>query len=334
MSKIDICQPKRKEKLIIKEIVSPSPRYAKIIPKLLAHFGHPWVENIERRVRGDFVEWSRDYFFLGEINNELIANVWYTVPQDARGIGLLGHVFTKPEHRKKGIATHLTEIALERFSQEKGKVMYLFFENTAAHKIYKKLGFREYNGKIMRYLSANIFPSNFDESYFFHEGETVANETNWGDLPRFQALYAFPHLITVKDYNYRIFTGEELEGKFIEMMNDQEEGKSSLGALRNSRGVVVGAVSLVKLSGCEERIGNLDFFIHPHYLSQADKLLCFSLKKAKEKSLQLIRVYLSSLDVEKIDIVRNLGFLREATLRDQFQYQGEKYNLLIFTKKV
>lgn len=301
---------------------------------MLSSFGYPWVQNIKRRAHGDFVKWSKDYFFLGEENKKLVANVWYTVHKERKDIGLLGHVFTKPGYRRQGIATYLTKEAMQKFKGEGGIAMYLVTEGPIAPKIYESFGFRSYNGKVMRYLSDSVSSNSFDKRYFSLSKETVVDEATWGDLPGFEVLYNFTSKIMVRDYNYSVFTGEELEARFIEMMNGQENGENSLGVLRGSKRAVLGVISLIKLPKYEKEVGNLDFFIYPGYLSQADKLLNFSLEKAREMNLKLIRTHLSSFDSEKIRIVRECSFLKETILRDEFQYKGKKYDLEIFTKKM
>lgn len=75
---------KNKEKLVIKVLTPLEHEHSETIVQLLceelfAGDEFPWVPDVRRRLSGEFMDWSKDYFFLGKINNEVIAHAWYTV---------------------------------------------------------------------------------------------------------------------------------------------------------------------------------------------------------------------------------------------------------------
>ncbi len=110
------------------------------LPLLLWHKGSPWVEDIQRRLEGKCAG-SRDRFLVIYDGPRPAAHVWYTVAEADPTLGLLGHVYTRPDRRRQGGASRLLQAAWARFEREGGRAMQLFTYNPATVPFYQRLGF-------------------------------------------------------------------------------------------------------------------------------------------------------------------------------------------------
>ena len=76
----------------------------------LSELGDPWLQDIRVRL-GDPPENGRNIFCVGrEGSGQIVSNTWIgwngQLPEGER-VGLLGHVFTLPTHRQRGLATRV-----------------------------------------------------------------------------------------------------------------------------------------------------------------------------------------------------------------------------------
>ena len=78
---------------------------------------------------------------------ECVAHTMIAYDPAARpSVGLVGHVFTAPAHRRKGLSTTVISAAMARHEQEGGRHWLLGTGNPAAAAGYSKLGFSHLNG--------------------------------------------------------------------------------------------------------------------------------------------------------------------------------------------
>ena len=120
----------------------PVPSADPALVQLLWHKGAPWVDDIRRRLAGECAG-SVDRFFLAYDGPAMVAHVWYAAAQADPRIGLLGHVFTRPEYRRRGLAARLIEAALDRFRRDGGALMQLFTYAPETVPFYARLGFEQ-----------------------------------------------------------------------------------------------------------------------------------------------------------------------------------------------
>src|SRR5512140_111032 len=78
---------------------APDAALASGIADLLVHKHAEWQYHIASALRGE-TDRLETRFYLGLLNGAPVANIMIT---EQHGIGILGHVFTRPEHRRKGI---------------------------------------------------------------------------------------------------------------------------------------------------------------------------------------------------------------------------------------
>jgi len=118
-------------------ILPPAPQRWLALHDLLGHKGPVWLEDIEQRcTRG--VAGAQDAFAVMPSGGQMLASASI---QKRLDIGILGHVFTRPDHRRRGFARRLLETAIAWFDMVGGKQLYL---GTAAElePLYAGAGFR------------------------------------------------------------------------------------------------------------------------------------------------------------------------------------------------
>lgn len=89
--------------------------------------------------------------FFGCFENDVLCSIAGTLFQYEE-FAMIGNVFTKKEYRRRGFATNVLLSLFDFLSQQGFKEIQLYVvENSPAHKLYKKLGFKE-KKKYVRYL--------------------------------------------------------------------------------------------------------------------------------------------------------------------------------------
>jgi GNAT superfamily N-acetyltransferase len=114
------------------------PALADRVDRLLGHKGEPWTSDIRMRLRGD----DLDLFAVASHGNRPVANVWVGASNQCPELGVLGHVYTEPEHRRRGLAAALLRAAVTRFDELGGRWLQLHTGNAAARRLYEAVGFR------------------------------------------------------------------------------------------------------------------------------------------------------------------------------------------------
>src|SRR5260221_5483905 len=87
------------EELEIGLVTAHDAEFGEAVCGLLAHKGPEWQLHIHRALRGatDALETR---FYLGLVRGQPVTNV---MTVESEGVGILGHVFTRLEDRRKGI---------------------------------------------------------------------------------------------------------------------------------------------------------------------------------------------------------------------------------------
>ncbi len=118
-------------------IIPPAPTRWPALRELLGHKGPLWLEDIEKRLCEGVVG-GQDALAIFVNGGEVLANVCIN---RQGGIGVLGHTFTRRDHRRRGLATKLLRTALEWFDMTGGKWLYLGCHAELVE-LYAKCGFK------------------------------------------------------------------------------------------------------------------------------------------------------------------------------------------------
>jgi GNAT superfamily N-acetyltransferase len=97
-------------------IMPPAPARWPPLEELLRHKGQPWLRDIERRtVQG--VPGAQDVYGVVPAGGQFLANACINKYGD---VGVLGHYFTRPEHRRQGHARRLIDAVVSWFDMTGG----------------------------------------------------------------------------------------------------------------------------------------------------------------------------------------------------------------------
>lgn len=299
------------------------------------HFG--WTDVGPQILRGEYVAWSRDRFFVGKIGGEVVGNVLLHSPADTNDLGLIMHVMTKSRHQGKGIISALLQAVYHVFANEGGMMLYLPTGSPVAARAYRKIGFVNHIGCGMRCLLPGN--ENFDESYFAPAGKVSIRKATWGDFSRFVALFNNTKLDGfVRFYapfvELRAVAGFTFHRQYRWLFTELESGTGQLLVLENQKKRVVGVASLNRMPFYhEQHIGVLNFLVLPGYQNEAGELLEEIVNESATKGIDLVHAYISAIDHQKKEILIQSGFTEEACLKEHFRLEdSSRYDLLIYAR--
>ncbi len=172
------------EAMDVRRITGPEPGRAAQVLALLHHKSPLYLEPAALALETGLPGLGA-HFYVGDLGDELAANVTIhdTFPE---AVGILMHVYTAPEQRRKGIARALMEAAVGDFRERGGRVLYLNTEyDSSPFRIYQRAGFEPVGRRgDMRWQSS----PDAEERFFAGDGGEVV-ELDWGDWPLLEALY-------------------------------------------------------------------------------------------------------------------------------------------------
>lgn len=258
----------------------------------------------------------------------------YATPRDTHDLAILGHVWTRPDQRRQGIATALIRRALAEFRQEGGRAMYLCTDNPHAFRLYYKAGFRPLIGDGMRYLAPG--QEDFDGTYFAYTGPARVRPGTWGDLARVSALYNQPApRWLIKDYPRGVYRDIRYERHYIEVWKPASEGRGTVLLLETGEKRVVGIASLAE-SGTyrEQHVQTLDFWACPAYLRQIPDLLAALVELASSGNAEVVQAYVADVDTGKQDLLCACGFRQEARLHGRLRARDRRVDLLVYSRSL
>jgi GNAT superfamily N-acetyltransferase len=118
-------------------IIPPAPARWPVFQDLLGHEGAPWLSNIERRlVHG--CPGSEDAYAVIPTTGQALAGAYIN---KFRRVGVLGHCYTRPDHRRRGYARSIVEALLSWFDMTGGQHLLLSTTAELDESLYGKFGF-------------------------------------------------------------------------------------------------------------------------------------------------------------------------------------------------
>lgn len=302
---------------------APAPDWTERILPLLAHKGEPWLSAMRRALQHGLGELNMS-FFECVLGGELCGNITI-VDSLEQPVGILQHVFTRPEHRQKGIASALMAAACEDFRQRKGRALYLATGNPVAAALYERFGFRSLgqNGVMLWLLDED-----FHEA-FFRPRPTEVRPTQWSDWPLLTALYSVADGWTLRSLFFGHYGPSFWEGPFLELMAAQEQGTVvDNKVLVAENGATVGhAFAYIQRTYASHPL-MVDFFVHLAFCDQTATLLA-ALDLPDNRKVQAV---MDNDAAGRHEILARAGFWREATLRNQFCHDGQWYDVSFYCR--
>lgn len=307
------------------------------------HIGYDrlyWWQDVRNKVlAGDYKASSFDRFFVGEIGQEFAGSVLCNASAQAKTLGLVEFVWTEPQHRRKGIMTHLLDALIKNFGHEGGKMLHLCTSNPAAAALYRNAGFVHHIGDGMRYLYSGN--ESFDETYLAYAGPATIREGNFGDMAGFAALHNNPgldwfvhHYIPWSDQ--RVFESFRFEGHYRKFVTDAELGLGHVLVLENELGRIVAGVGLSEApSYYEQHVMVMNLACSPAYFAELDKLIEAAVSYADKDGTEIIDAYVVDSEFSKKKILERVGFKEETRLKSHIKLLGGKNtDFVVYTRKL
>ncbi len=295
----------------------------------LRHKGSPWVEDIHRRLAGQ-CPGSADRFFVAYDGDRLAAHAWYAVAQRDRRLGLLGHVFTQPEYRRRGLATRVIEAATADFAAQGGRVLQLFTYNPLTVPFYERLGFEQLRHS--RSAHAGDWSMRWPPGAESMAAEWLApaaariRDLAAADLPQYCLVYNLDYSIRLKDWAQGIGLGLEAEAAFITTRN---RVGGACRVLDNGQ-TIVGAASLMPCSFAHQaHVATVDCYVHPRFAAEAANLLADVLSLRERLGVEF--TYALAVDEAKARLFESLGLRPCARLEGHYQVEGKRLDAELYS---
>ena len=306
--KLSIQTLKTGEAMEIGVVLTPDEAHADRIAPFLEHKGDPWNTHIIRALREPLDE-LETRFYVGKLQGTIITNVM-TVEHSRTGI--LGHVYTQPEHRRKGAFKLLMAEQMKHFRMRGGLLLLGTGYDSPAYWIYHGFGFRSLieGSGLMRYATEDDF-----EARYFAPGKTRVVEVRWRDWPRLNALFSIREGDFLRSVGWERYGVSSFERGFLHLKKALEEDAAyQVRLLESEHGAVVGCATLTKDPRWHRDVWLLDLFLHPDFASSASELLdALNFPEGK------IQCYADSGSPDKMRALEQAGFRQEAVFKGQLQ---------------
>lgn len=306
----------------------------------ISYDGLYWWQDVRDKVfAGNYKASSLDRFFIGEIGHEFVGSVLCNSSAQTKSLGLVEFVWTEPQHRRKGIMTHLLDVLIKNFGHEGGKMLHLCTSNPAAAALYRNAGFVHHIGDGLRYL----YPGNesFDETYLAYNGPATIREGNFGDMAGFAALHNNPSLDWFVHYyipwfERRVFDSFRFEGHYRKFITDAEHGSGHVLVLENKLGRIVAGVGLSEApSYYEQHVKVMNLACSPTYFAELHKLIAAAIAYAEKDGTEIIDVYVVDSELGKMKILKEVGFKEATRLKKHIKLPGgENTDFVIYTREL
>lgn len=312
----------------------PNDEYRRRIKEffLLDHSPGLWFRNLDKWLDG--VQDGNLVWFIGEIESEIISGV-AVYCSAGNGVADLGHVYTVPEHREKGIQDRMFAEIIKDLPTRGVKVVYLETGyGIPAYFLYQKHGFRDHQKPgFMR----KLFSTKEEIDVFYFKPRKVSySDVKRSDLCPLLHLLSVPEGPICRSYAYGLYKNTPSETRVLEIVDSVERKKCSTTVLRDSENRLMG-LCLVSQQTPTETLGHsgvLDLFVHPNYTSHVNRLLMETLSKAKkELEVENILAYIEADNKNLIEASTKNSLVKIAQLPKYFKSEEAFVDVFIFGKE-
>jgi len=293
------------ERLEIGVVTAPDETFAARIEDVLHHKGPEWRTHIHNTLRGE-TDQLETRFYLGLLDDQPVGNV---MTVERHGVGIFGHVFTRPEHRRKGVCRAIMQRQMQHFRQRGGHVLILGtgFESPP-YWIYHSFGFRSLQGGFMRYA---VEPDYAFEERWFAPGPAQVVAAAWRHWPLVAHLASVPGPEFLRSVAWKVYGIGNLEGPFVSFMHNRLHGEPVQAVmLETEPGAVAGCATLYPLPHWHN-VWLVDVFTHPNFTDRMADLI----RGLPPPSGKLV-AYADTEAADKAAALESCGFEREGMLRD------------------
>lgn len=324
--------------MTIRLIEPPAGEYAERLTRFLEHKGDGTARDIAQRLRGDYVADCLDRFFVGEIEDRIAAQMWYTLPRERPDFGVFGHVYTEPEQRGRGAASTLMGPLMADFLAGPGQGLFCGVGDPGAQRIYARHGFvpllpeRAPVGPqaFIRPEVAADFAA-LQALVFAPDVPTRTRPAHMGDRARVDKLLHQADAVRARAGSWHRVHLAARYPDFVPAFQATEDGRGVLQVLQTERGYVVGyAFALAAGSEIERGAAALDFLVHPAYEECAPELIGATVEAAQAGGVTSVRCWLAGCDAAKLGAIETAGGAHEHTFAGYCTVSGQAVDLLVY----
>jgi ribosomal protein S18 acetylase RimI-like enzyme len=300
------------EKVQAAVVIGPDLEWAERIEQLLGHKGDIWNWQNSQTLRYDLGIEARYYVLHRE--GTPFANI---SAFEHAGVGHFGHVWTKPEDRRKGASSSLMELQMTDFKSRQGKALFLGTGlDSVAYRIYEKFGFRGIERQ-SGYMAWYAVSEDAFEATYFARGEIEIEPLAWTHWPSSAALFLGDFPCVVRCAPLGLIGRESTEGTLLPLLRD-ESRRSACGeqpramVLRNKPTSAVVGFTVWGWHPLWLDTYLFDVFCHPNYWDKARDLLGSLPLPQTHRQI----AYCDANCEQKSRVLSAFGFQKTSTLED------------------
>jgi GNAT superfamily N-acetyltransferase len=300
------------ETLRIEQVLAPDPERSDALQPFLGHKPANYRAHIEAALAGACGS-LETRFTLGWIGETLVGNV---MTVERGGFGILGHVFTDPDHRRKGICQALFAALMPEFAARSGATLLLGTGyRSPAYFIYESFGFRDWEvgGRgLMRYDNPDR-PEAIVQH--FAPGPATVTPLDWGHWPSVALLASLPTPLPLRHLGFPVWDTALLEGGFITLLiQTQNDERTAAHVLETRTGAVRALATLMPDERWQNGPRRLDVLAHPETQTAELTYLLNGIAPRTER----LQAVVAPDNTALIGALEVLGFALEAPLLRQF----------------
>lgn len=332
-TKLDTVTLKSGESVELGLIKGPDTEWADHIDgDLLAHKGPTWRWGNQIMLTQELG--IDALFYILHRNGAPFANV---MTIEYKGVGVLGHVYTKPEDRRQGAASLIFDQLMPHFRHRGGQALMLGtgYDSPAYH-IYRSYGFE---GIAPQSGTMTYYPNTQTtfESQFLASGPTTIERLAPKHYPVAPVLFLNECPGTVRLTPAKIFGRGSTEGPFIPLLRNELERQADDQPPRTAILTQTETEAVVGYASTDRdptwpNTCVVDLFCLPHFWSQASDLLNFMHWPTADRYV----AYCDAGWTEKENILSTAGFQICATLPNWLnkdRTQTKKIDVNIWVKE-
>ena len=318
--RLDVARTKDGAEIEIGLVTAPDLDLCNSILQLLSHKSPDTKYHLAAALDGKTGE-LETRFYLGMLDGQPVANI---TTMESRGVGILGHVFTRPEHRRRGICREVMARQMHEFRSRGGTVLLLStgFESHP-YWIYHSFGFRSFAGGRMRYATEPDF-----EREWLSPGPGRVVKASWNHWPLVALLATVPGNEILRSAAWQVHRTGWLEGMYCSFMRMRDRDESIRGVvLEKDTGAVIGCATVAP-AATWPGVWQVDAFAGPQ---SGENELNRMLDKLTIPPGRAI-AYVDEQASDKMRALERIGFRREAVLKEHLRLESERFDVHIYSR--
>ncbi|HZP81132.1 MAG TPA: GNAT family N-acetyltransferase [Chthonomonadaceae bacterium] len=315
------------ETLRVECVLAPDAEREAQIRPFLGHKPPDYLGHIEAALAGACDDLETRFYIGLLADGQMVGNI---MTVEANGVGILGHVNTREDQRRKGICQAIMRHQMEDFRQRGGHVLLLGTGyESPPYWIYHSFGFRDLPGGspgTMRYSREE--EPDFD-AQFFAPGSYRPVKAGWKHWPLVALLSSQPSPVALRSLALRAWGISMLEGPYTGFLTRWgQDPRAHAAVLESETGAVTACATCIP-DPLWRGVMLLDAFAHPNVGPEA----LAALLKALPLPSGTTQCYADPRDTAKIAALEQTGFQRAAILPEQFRDGNAWRDAWLYTRR-